>query len=211
MNAYLFGHRRGELEFNQCRSQIQLSWEERFTDWPYLVPSAAIDTTVVRIRSPTDPGTRPEDFINKNRCKGAFVLFQAVVSLGTKRLVYLDGPHKGRAADVSIARESILDAGLLRNGERLLADAGYRYEGDKRMVVAPGGRSINMTEEERRFAGIVHKHRQPVERIFGRMKQFGLMSGFWRYDLQFLQDCVYVIGMLTNVKLLYVPLDADEI
>lgn len=193
---------------NELESPLQIMWEERFFEWPYLVPSGAIDTTIVRIRSPTDEGTNPEDYICKGRCKGPFVLFQAVVSFGTKRIVYFDGPHKGRAADVTIARQSIVEPGLLKAGERLLADAGYRYEGENSMIVAPGGRTLNMTEDERRIAGIVHSHRQIVERIFGRMKMFGLMNGIWRFDLAFLQDCVFVIAMLTNFKLLYNPLNS---
>lgn len=173
-----------------------------------MAPSGCVDTTIVRIRSPSELDLDPEDYVCKNRCKSPFVLFQTVVSLGTNRLVHLDGPFKGRAADVTIARETIVP--YLRDGERLLADAGYRYEGESSMIVAPGGRSVNMTSEERKFAGKVHQMRQNVERVYARMKEFEVMNGVWRYDLKFLQNVVFVVGRLTNVKLLYMPLNADK-
>lgn len=143
--------------------------------------------------------------MNKKRCKSYFVLFQTVASLGTNRIVSVDGPFKGSAADVTIARESIIPQML--PDERLLADAGYRHENCNHMIVAPGGQSASMTSTEREFAGQVHSARQVVERLYSRMQEFNVIKGVWRFDLDFLGDVFMAVAQITNYKLKYLPLN----
>ena len=181
----------------------QIEWGRRFDGWHHLCPSAAIDTKAMPVtRSICD---EPWDLVNKRReGKHPMVLFQFVTSFSGE-FVHVSGPYKGTAADVTVARDSVFD--LLKPGERLLADAGYRAEAEGHCIVAPGGRSVAMSAEDRKFAGEVHSARQIVERALKRLHDFAFTHNTWRYDAKFMHECVLVACKLCNVYLHYHPLN----
>ena len=168
-----------------------------------MAPSAVVDTKAV-------PVTRrfvdePWDLVNRRReGKHPFVLFEFATSF-TGEIVHVDGPFKATAQDVTIFRSGLKH--LLRDGEQLLGDAGYRHEDGDGIMAAPGGRSASMTPEARKRAGEVHSARQIVERAIGRMDALAIMHCGWRLDKEFLKDCVFAAAKLANAKLIYCPLN----
>ena len=146
--------------------------------------------------------------MNRKRCPKPFVLYQLVISLGTLRIVHCDGPHKGCAVDVTIARDTIVP--LLEPGERLLADKAYRADDQSNFLCPPPGISAEMFRTGREFAGRVHEGRQCVERVIERVQNFNVVNGSWRFSLELHQKCFRAIVHLVNMSLEYMPLDKPQ-
>ena len=178
-----------------------INFEERRWHWPFLQPSAAVDTTVVKIWAPR---LRSWEYTNPLRCKGFFILYEAVVSLGTGRCVAFSGPFKGSTQDFQIAKHTIVP--YLEPEECLLGDRAYRGD-DFHFMPSPPGVTAKMTAEERLWAWYVHTGRQIVERFFYRVKRYGLFDGTWRYSFALHKLLAHTVVALINLDLINRPLD----
>ena len=58
--------------------------------------------------------------------------------------------------DWTSSKLSIIDKGLLRKGEKILADLGYRH-GKDYFLLPPSGVTATMTVEEQKWAQVIHQ------------------------------------------------------
>jgi hypothetical protein len=110
-----------------------------------------VDTTFVPVATPT---LSSWEYFNPK--KNDFGLkYQVICSLGKPfRILSLDGPFKGSAADVSIARDTVIPK--LRMKERVMCDRGYYQE--ERCWCPPTGKMSDLTIQQK-------KERRKVTRI----------------------------------------------
>ncbi len=130
--------------------------------------------------------------------------YELVVSLGpNQRIVWVNGPFPGSKADITCAREGLLNA--LGPGERLLGDKGY--VGDARLLCPKKKpRNGELSQEEILFNSNHSKSRHHIERVNKRIKQFAVLSKTWRADHKQNRDCCEVVCKLTNIIFRKYPL-----
>lgn len=140
--------------------------------------------------------------------KRPFIFYQLVVCFAENRenvkCVHLDRPFKGGAQDYTAWRDFVLPR--MAAGETLEGDAGYRHGKNEGILVAPGGRSANMTKEQRLLAALIHTGRQLIERYFARVKAMGFNSRVWRHSHNLHYLLMRVLVQVLNMGLKEHPL-----
>jgi len=113
-------------------------------------------------------------------------------------ICWINGPHQGAKADVTVYREQRMEDHL-DLGERILGDKGYF--GEKRIITPRKKRpGKELTTEELAFNGIVSSHRIEVEHTFGKIKVFRALSSPWRQALKRHKKVFFILCEITNLK-----------
>ena len=177
-----------------------MNFNERFQKWPFKVPSCLIDTFACPIE---EPYLCPWDYYNRKLGTTA-ILYEVVLSLGTKRIVSFTGPFKGKAHDKTICENFTMRHGFIRHGEKAMADKAYN---NPALFMFPRrGFQQAMSREDRRYNYLLYRVRQAVERVIRRARSFQMMNVRWRFDFRFHADCSFAIAKLVNASLLFEPL-----
>lgn len=132
--------------------------------------------------------------------------YEVAVSLNpNSRIVWLSGPFKGAAADVTIARRELIPL-LRRDGEQMLADMGY--EGPVELISPfKAYAGARLTNAQIRHNTDLQRERLIIERANHRLKIFGVLGGIWRHhDIEYNALCCRVVAKITNVIFLFQPL-----
>ena len=200
----MFGKRRENIpttllspvKYNLIPSQFNL--DDKHVNWPYSVPSGIIDTFSTKVEQPKEESW---EYLQGKNSFG--FKYEIVCSIGVPRIIWLSGPWKGAASDVTIAELSGVKEEL--KDEALLADKIYR--GDKISFIVPhSGHRYSLSEEKRAYNYLVYSARQSIERVIRRMKVFGIFHIVWKYSASFHALCTKVIGKLVNLFLIFEPL-----
>jgi hypothetical protein len=145
---------------------------------------------------------RPWEYYKKDKHTHGLV-YQVVCSLGKPfRILSFLGPFKGSAADVSILRTTIVSK--LLPGERILCDKGYWQE--EKCWCPPTGEINGMSQEEKWERRNVTNMRQLVERVIGRLKNWGCLKKTWTFNWRLHELCAHVVAKLTQLDLHIHPL-----
>jgi hypothetical protein len=164
-----------------------------------LRPSCLVDTTFVEIQQPY---LSPWEYYSQHHKAFGF-LYQVVCSLGRPfRFLSFDGPFKGSAADVSIARSTIIPR--LREGERVMCDRGYHQE--PKCWCPPTGSIDILSADEKRRRRAVTRIRHLNERLIGRLKFWGCLAKRWNYSWSLQRLCARVAAKLTQLEVYAYPL-----
>lgn len=175
----------------------KVSLDSRFDNWPHLLPSCIIDVTECPIEIPSIGEWVYYSFKKKKHT----LKYEIVCSFVHCRILWILGPFPGTVHDLRIARTSFV-LQLLR-GEKALADKAY--VGDAHFLT-PHRPAV--TAEQKEWNALMNQHRQMVERMIKRMKQFRAIKETWRHDLPLHPYVFTVVGNLTNLCLLHQPLNA---
>jgi hypothetical protein len=171
-------------------------WENRFDQSVLQHCSSIVDVTRVRIQKPKDN----QRLFYSAKDKFHALKFEVVVTISNPRIIWVNGGIPGSIADITIAREELL--GLLDEGEKILADLGYRGREDSLWTPFLNPqlpKQVEMNHEHNRI-------RQIVERLNQPLKVFDCLKSIWRHDHLFCTRCFNVIGRLTNLILERHPL-----
>ena len=129
--------------------------------------------------------------------------YQVVCSLGKPfRILSFDGPYKGSAADVSIARETIIPQ--LKENERIMADKGYYQE--KKCWTPPIGPISQMDSAKKTMRRKVTRIRHLNERLIGRLSFWGIFKKRWDSSWRLHSMCAQVAARLTQLEVHAFPL-----
>jgi hypothetical protein len=172
---------------------------DRFKNWRYIQPSCLVDSTFVMIQKPY---LSPWEYYSKEKkCHGLF--YQVTCSLGKPfRFLSFDGPFKGAAADVSIARSTIIP--LLKEKEKVMCDKGYWQ--DNKCWCPPLGDIDKMATEDKIKRRKVTRIRHLNERLIGRLVSWGCFKKKWRYSWSLHEMCAHAAARLTQLQVYAFPL-----
>jgi hypothetical protein len=140
-----------------------------------LSPSSVADSTFCRIKRPY---LRQWEYYNKDKHAHGLV-YQVVCSLGKPfRIISFTGPFKGSAADVTIIRSTIIPK--LLPEERILCDKGYWQE--EKCWCPPTGKMNTLSQEQKLERRNITNMRQIIERVIGRLKNWGCLNKIWTFS-----------------------------
>lgn len=114
----------------------------------------------------------------------------------------IDGPYKGSAADVTIARTTVIPQ--LKENEKIMTDKGYYQE--KKCWTPPLGPISQMTSEQKRERRKVTRIRHLNERLIGRLTFWGIFKRRWDSSFKFHSMCANVAARLTQLEVHAFPL-----
>ena len=179
---------------------LQMRFKDRWINWDHLVPSCMIDTFAAPIQ---EPYLEPWEYFNtKLKCCG--LVYEVVLSFGTRKIISLKGPFKGKMNDKTLCEIFTMFWDMVP-GEKAMADKAYFNE---RIFLFPHrGRQFRMSREQREFNYKIYRIRQSVERVIRRMTSFRMLKTQWRYDFEFHGDCTFAIAKIVNLSLIFEPLD----
>lgn len=176
---------------------IQIQWEAREqTDFG----SCCLDSTVCLIGTP-DPTEQHRYYSVKHadHC----LKYTIAVHPKTGLIVWISKAYPGSVPDITIARQDFLP--LLRQGERVFADKGYR--GEEAFITPFVGPEENLSEEEKEWNRLHTKlHWTHMERINGRLKVWKWLEHRGRYNHEKHERGVHAIARIVNIDLLVHPL-----
>ena len=125
----------------------------------------------------------------------------------TGDIVHLDGPHPpGDWNDLMTFRTHLKDK--LDDGERVIADDGYKAE-DPYCVVAPGGLRAGDNKQKKKARGLVGGRHETINE---RVKQFKVLTDRFRHDIGKHGDCFRACVVLTQLSFNYdkAPFDLED-
>jgi len=183
-------------------------------------PSAigAIDSTIIRIRKPTDNIEQKKFYSGKH--KTHCVKIQCIVN-SDGICIHYSGLYPGKKHDIKIFEQSKAHDFFefqkrLSNGvfnlirPQLLADSGY--QGSHRFypeIIIPVKKTPghDLTNDEKKHNSELSQDRIIVENFFGRMKSlFGITYQEFRGEFNFLNDIIPIVISLTNYHIHRHPL-----
>lgn len=135
--------------------------------------------------------------------------YEVVISIGVPKIIWVEGPFKGAAADITIAKQSGVRRLLRLQEEAALADKGYRNDVIS-FVVPLQGHKKELKGDDAAYNYLVYMARQSVERVLKRLKIFHILKSIWKYSLTFHHYVVIACCKLTNFSLVFDPLDNVE-
>lgn len=118
------------------------------------------------------------------------------------RFLSFNGPFKGAAADVTIAREEIIP--LLKEKEKVMTDKGYWQE--KKCWTPPVGPISQMNESTKIKRREVTRIRHLNERLICRLTFWGCFKKRWQSSWKLLSKCARVSARLTQLEVHAFPL-----
>jgi len=127
------------------------------------------------------------------------------VNLFSGFIVWVNGGFAGSIHDLTIATHRLVTR--LLHGERVLADKGYR--GNVIFLTPVQGKWDYLTLSQQAW-NLVHTrlHWEHIERINKRLKQWRFLKHPWRHGVSRHHLAFYVAAKLTNVSLVFHPLNA---
>ena len=158
-----------------------------------------IDCTVCPIERPSDNMVQRLFFSGKHKMH--CVKYEVAVR-PDGIICWINGPHQGSMADITVYREERIEDDL-QQGELILGDKGY--VGEARIITPkkkPAGRDLS--EDEQAFNALINEKRIIVENCFAMVKSFRSMSTPWRQKLERHKYVFYVVCELANMKRLEV-------
>jgi len=189
----------------------QLNLAERFDGWQRVTPSIILDTTRFSIEEPSPheatypPMTKSQlrqfragHFVKKY---GACWKYEIGIHVSRSRILWARGPFRGAENDKTIFNSMLLR--LLQPEERVLCDRGYI--GAPQVVTLRQG-NIHSADE-----AVLNFHRQKVENLYSRFKDFGICSTRFRGSMADHKKLILVLCQLLNIAFLEDPLRADEV
>ena len=177
---------------------LKICWEQRHNTWKHTEPSCMIDVTECEICEPQH--YEWEYFSVKHQQHS--LKYEIALSMD-ERIIWVNGPFKGSANDLTIARSEFVRQ--LPDNERALADLGYL--GDWHFIVP----YKPARDHEQRIFNLHHYTlRQSIERVNKRVKQFNCLKNLWRLRGEegfFLHKCAFhTICYLTQLSFEEQPL-----
>ena len=131
------------------------------------------------------------------------------VSLGQDaRIVHVSHAYRGGVADINISRAELVPK--LLPGEFVLMDKGYQDDAEPRFL-SPikkrpvGGRPLDASEIGLNAA--INRHRQIIERVNMRIKNFRCFKMCWRHDVDLHEVCFEVTCKMLNLIFEFEPLN----
>ena len=118
------------------------------------------------------------------------------------KIIWVNGSFGGSVHDMTIAKRDLIP--YLQNCECLLADKGYY--GDSKLVCPFKQPVVN--DIQKTFNTHHHKMRQSIERMNMRLKKFNCITDVWRHDIKLHEVVFIIICNITNISLLFEPLDS---
>lgn len=182
---------------SQCKLTTfqQIVWENRLHDDvgnDCLVTNDAVDC----LTAGTGPGINKAFYTHKFNKPG--LRYEVAECIRTGWIVWIHGPFPpGDWNDVTIFRDGLKH--LLRKGERVEADDGYKAE-DPLLVKAPSG--VRFMEDERWHAKR-SKVRRRHETINQRIKVFKILTDRFRHDIEKHSMCFRACAVLTQLSFVH--------
>lgn len=129
-----------------------------------------------------------------HKFKKSALRYQVTTAVATGYIVYISCGHPaGRYPDISVFRDSGLKELLLEEGEKTVADKGYR--GEPECIMLPDdGDDVDYQEE---MAEIRARH----ETVNRRIKMWKSMDKPFRHKLVFHQKCFDAVVVLTQMMM----------
>ncbi|KAM9985952.1 hypothetical protein ACTFIZ_002328 [Dictyostelium cf. discoideum] len=131
----------------------------------------AVDTSFFPIK------TKDDSFFNP-KYSGKGLKYEFGCSLYDGEILWVNGPFKAPAADITIFRES-LGKVLMEPGERFIGDKGYR--GEEQKILTPHVEPTNrdMSPIEKLENAFVKRKRIIIENVFSVIKRFNCFKHKW--------------------------------
>ena len=137
---------------------IQVSWEDRYSNWSHSVPVGIVDVKVCPIWQPRNNAWEYLTGRNEFGLK-----YEIVCSIGYPKIISIKSPFKGAANDAMIADVSGIKD-MLGPHECLLADKMYQH--DHISFIKPlQGHRYTLPSDENAFNYLVYSARSTVKRI----------------------------------------------
>ncbi len=181
---------------------FQLDFSERNVEWTCITPSFSIDTTFCPIERPR---LEPWEYYNSHYAAYGLKYQICCSILPWPHIIDLCGPFTGNSNDLTLARKTVVP--LLQEGEVGLADASYNK--DRVHFMASFGKTHTVPPELLSLQTNIHRVRQNVERLYKRTKDFRVLQTPWRYSYELHGDCMTAICKITNLNLIFEPLDKN--
>ena len=176
---------------------IKIHWNSRYNSWNETKPCGIVDTTECHIQN---PGWEEWLYYSKKKQKHT-LKYEVVVSAGENaKIIWVNGAFGGSVHDFKIATINLIP--ILDDSECLIGDKGY-YGSSK--IICPFKKPVNQLQKS--FNTTHHKRRHSIERINKRLKHFNCLVYAWRHDIKLHEVVFNVICNITNITLLFEPLD----
>jgi len=158
-----------------------------------------VDTTFAKARRPYQ---NTWEYYSADKKDHGF-WYQVICSLGKPfRFLGFQGPYKGAAAAVSIARDTIIP-NLLPN-EKIMTDKAYWQE--ERCWTPPLGDIRTMSVEDKIKRRKVTRIRHLNERLINRLTSWGIFRRRWSKSWRLHALCAHVAARLTQLQVHAFPL-----
>lgn len=138
------------------------------------------------------------------KCQQYVLKYEVVVDLVDGIICWVWGGLAGSVGDLTIARSNLLK--FLLPGEKLFADKGYR--GEDAFLIPHQGRWEDLTPAQQEWNKLhTNVHFQHIERVNNRLKIWDCLTKEWRHPLEKHHIAFFVIANLTNLELVFHPLN----
>ena len=182
------------LNPNSSQVDIQSRFDQEISPNIYMY----IDSTSCPIRRPSNSEAQAACYNGKNHTHS--VKYECAVRVDGL-FVWRTHAFPGSVHDIKIFQDGGLSDELLAS-ERLIGDKGYIGSD---LIITPY-RGRNLTEEQKDFNTSINKSRVLIERSFGRLKSFGILSKPFRNHLDKHEIVFDICLNLTNINIIFQPL-----
>ncbi|EGC29759.1 hypothetical protein DICPUDRAFT_84262 [Dictyostelium purpureum] len=123
-----------------------------------------------------------------------------VVHYMMSKVLWVNGPFKAPASDISIFRSGLGKVNM-KPGERFIGDRGYKGEESKILIPHFEPKDRLMTHKEELENSFIKRKRIIIDNVFGILKKFGCFSGIWKSNLQKQQDALFLVLYTLNLSI----------
>lgn len=181
-----------QIASNQIQSFLslhffhQIKWADRLIDSQHLVAKITTDGTDFRVAQ--QPNAKSWFSF---KFKGPALRYEVAISITTGYIVWISpGFRAGRFPDISIFRLSGLKNRLIAEGEKTVADLGYR--GEPLCVNLP-------TDGNNEYQYEMAQARARHETCNRRFKNWACMKNCFRHSITLHQACFEAVAVLTQM------------
>lgn len=148
-----------------------------------------VDATEVQI-------TRSSNRNYSGKKKQFTLKYQILVGISTGKIHHIYGPVKGRMHDSKLFNQSKVGDWLLSNGEFCIGDLGYIGCSG---VICPHKRTIELSEDKKKFNKELSATRSIVERTFGNIKKWQILRHTYRGAIVKHSNIFYTCCIITEL------------
>jgi len=157
-----------------------------------------IDSTSFKVERPTNEDLQRVLYCGKHKTHS--IKYECCVR-NDGLFVWHSKPYAGSVHDIKVFRQGGLKQKLSK-GEKMIGDKGYIGE---HCIITPY-RGNNINEWQKSFNRTIGRNRVIIERSFGRLKRYGIMSRTFRANLERHEQVFHVCLNLTNISIILNPL-----